>query len=160
MRFSLLLTSFILLLTACKSSQPTTNQQQTDAYLPTLLKPISLGMSMDDVIKTRPKVYPVNSVQETPRFVYTEELNTDMYSEVHYLFTKTTPKKLVEINLVHKDADAAYKTIQQFFGTQKNEKQNEWQKTLKDGTIVYATWRKKKVFIFIKVEETEKASEQ
>jgi len=159
MRFYFLFFSFIILFSACKTAQ-TTNQQQTDIYIPATLKPILLGTSMDEVLKARPKAYPVNSIQETPRIVYTEELNTDMYNEVHYLFTKTTPKKLVEINLVHKDADMAYKTIQQFFGTQRNEKQNEWQKTLKDGTIVYATWRKKKVFVFIKTEEAEKAPEQ
>lgn len=131
-----------------------------EVYLPTILDKIKLGMSLDQVLKLHPKAYPVNSLQETPRFLYTEDFETEDYQSVFYFFSKTEPKILVEINILHNSKESAEKTINQYFGEQKNKKQNQWEKELKDGTIVYATWDKKKVFIYIEEKKTEKGAEE
>ena len=138
--------SICLFLFACNTTQTTTK----DHYLPDVLQSVQLGMPMEQVLKLRPKAYVVNSVQNTPRQVYTEDIENDNYQAIDYFFDKTGEKSLVELNIRHTSEEKAEQTIRKHFGESKNHKQNEWQKTLSDGTNIYATWRKKKVFVFIK----------
>jgi hypothetical protein len=149
--YSLFLSLFSILINACNTTKEIPSKEN---YLPSILGTIKLGMTMGDVLQLRNKAYVVNSAQETPRHVYTEEFETEGYNSVYYFFSKNDSKKLVEINLYHTSKDAAAKTINDYFG-EKQRKQNQWHKKLKDGTIVHATWRKQKVFIFVDVPEEE-----
>lgn len=154
---------FILIittLTACIGSKTSTEAEEQ--YLPDIIKNVELGMSQSKVLKLRNKAYVVNSVQETPREIYTEDLESENYTSVYYLFDKTGDKKLAEINILHKSKEAAEQTIKAYFGAQKNEKQNQWHKVLKNGTMIHATWRKQKVFIYLEEKEikTENIREQ
>lgn len=154
---------FILIITlfsACVGSKP--NSDAKEQYLPDLIKNVELGMTQSAVLKLRNKAYIVNSVQETPREVYTEDLETEEYTSVYYLFEKTGDKALAEINILHKSKEAAEQTIKAYFGEQKNNKQNQWHKILKNGTTIHATWRKQKVFIYLEEKEikTENIREQ
>lgn len=142
---------FLTFFTACTSTKSTTDKQ--DQYLPDIIKNIQLGMPQNEVLKLRDKAYIVNSVQATPREVYTEDFETENYTSVYYLFDKTGSKALAEINILHKSKAAAEQTIINYFGVQKNEKQNQWTKKLKDGTNIHATWRKQKVFIYLEERE-------
>jgi flagellar hook protein FlgE len=145
---------FILVITvfsACVGSK--TDSETKEQYLPTIIKNIELGMSQNMVLNLRKKAYIVNSVQETPREIYTEDLETENYTSVYYLFDKTGNKNLAEINILHKSKEAAGQTIKAYFGTQKNDKQNQWHKILKNGTTIHATWRKQKVFIYLEEKE-------
>lgn len=154
---------FILIITvfsACVGSK--SNTEIKEQYLPDVIKNIELGMSQSTVLKLRNKAYIVNSVQETPREVYTEDLETENYTSVYYLFDKTGDKNLAEINILHQSKEAAEQTIKAYFGAQKNNKQNQWHKILKNGTTIHATWRKQKVFIYLEEKEikTENIREQ
>lgn len=154
---------FILIITifsACVGSKP--NSGIKEQYLPDVIKNIELGMAQSAVLKIRNKAYIVNSVQETPREIYTEDLETENHTSVYYMFDKTGDKTLAEINILHKNKKAAEQTIKAYFGEQKNHKQNQWHKTLKDGTTIHATWRKQKVFIYLEEKEikTENIREQ
>jgi hypothetical protein len=154
---------FILIITifsACVGSKANSDSQEQ--YLPDVIKNIELGMAQSAVLKLRNKAYIVNSVQETPREVYTEDLETEQYTSIYYLFDKTGEKALAEINILHKSKDAAEQTIKDYFGEQKNSKQNQWHKVLKNGTTIHATWRKQKVFIYLEEKEikTENIREQ
>lgn len=146
---------FVVLITACNTTKEIPSKE---SYLPHIIDNIKLGMTMDNVLQLRNKAYVVNSVQETPRHVYTEDFETEAYNSVYYFFSKNNSKKLVEINLYHATKEAAAKTISEYFG-EKESKQNQWHKKLKDGTIVHATWRKQKVFIFVDVQEEENNKE-
>lgn len=143
-----------LFIVACSETKNTSTPLNKDVYLPTILQNIQLGMRQNEVLQLRKNAYIVNAIQETPREVYTEDIETDLYTSFYYLFSKTGAKELVEINILHKSPEAAQKTINTYFGQQKNEKQNEWHKTLKNGRVVHATWRKQKVFIYLDKKET------
>lgn len=145
---------FILVITifsACVGTK--TDSETKEQYLPDIIKNIELGMSQSAVLKLRNKAYIVNSVQETPREIYTEDFETENYTSVYYLFDKTGDKALAEINILHKSKEAAEQTIKAYFGAQKNDKQNQWHKILKNGTTIHATWRKQKVFIYLEEKE-------
>lgn len=148
---NILILIIITLFTACTSNK--NNTMQKEQYLPDIIKNVELGMPQSAVLRLRKKAYIVNSVQETPREIYTEDLETSSYTSVYYLFEKTGNKALVEINILHQDKAAAEQTINNYFGVSKNKKQNQWHKTLKNGRIVHATWRKKKVFIYLDEKE-------
>ncbi|MFT5645971.1 MAG: hypothetical protein ACI976_000647 [Aureispira sp.] len=154
---------FMLIITvfsACVGSKSSSDTKEQ--YLPDVIKNIELGMAQNTVLKLRNKAYIVNSVQETPREVYTEDLETENYTAVYYLFDKAGDKALAEINILHKSKEAAEQTIKAYFGEQKNNKQNQWHKILTDGTTIHATWRKQKVFIYLEEKEikTENIREQ
>ena len=150
----------ITVFSACVGSKSTseTNQQ----YLPDLIKNIELGMAQSNVLKLRNKAYPVHSVQETPKEMYTEDLKTEKYTSVYYFFDKTGDKALTEINILHQSKEAAEQTVKVYFGAQKSHNQTLWYKKLKDGTTIHATWRKQKVFIYLDKKEikTENIREQ
>lgn len=155
---------FILLITilisACAGSQ--LDSKTSAQYLPDIIKNVELGMAQNTVLHLRKKAYIVNSVQETPREIYTEDLATEKYTSVYYMFDKTGDKALAEINILHKSKEAAEQTIKDYFGAPKNKKQNQWHKILKNGTTIHATWRKQKVFIYLEEKEikTENIREQ
>jgi hypothetical protein len=125
-----------------------------ETYLPEIINNIKLGMTMEQTLKLRNKSYVVNSLQATPRHIYTEDLDTDNFIAVYYFFSKKELKKLVEINILHSNKKAAEKTVNQYFGKTEN-KQNQWYKKLKNNTLIYATWHNQKVFIYM---ETDKKS--
>jgi hypothetical protein len=158
--FSGFLILIITVFSACVGSKP--NSDAKEQYLPDVINNIELGMSQSAVLKLRNKSYIVNSVQETPREIYTEDLEGEKYTSVYYLFDKTGEKSLAEINILHKSKDAAEQTIKDYFGEKKNSKQNQWHKILKNGTTIHATWRKQKVFIYLEEKEikTENIREQ
>lgn len=133
-------------LAACLAVPQSTKQ---DIYLPKPLQQVQLEMSMATLLTLRPNAYIVHSLQETPRHIYTEDLETNDINSVYYLFDKSDSKKLIEINILYKSEEIAKKSIINYFGEQKNDKQNQWYKTLKDGSLIQATWLNKKVFIFI-----------
>ncbi|BDS10284.1 hypothetical protein [Aureispira anguillae] len=144
---SIFLGLFILGISACVSTKKTPDQEQH--YLPPILQNIQLGMPKNEVLSLRSQAYPVHSFQATPREIYTEDIAAELYSSVYYLFAKTAKNELVEINILHPSEEKAAQTILDYFGEPKNDKQNQWHKTLKDGTIVYASWHKQKVFIYL-----------
>ncbi|CAA6828778.1 MAG: Unknown protein [uncultured Aureispira sp.] len=154
---------FILIITVFSACIGSKSKSETkEQYLPDVIQNIELGMAQSSVLKLRNKAYIVHSVQETPREIYTEDLKTEKYTSVYYLFDKTGNKALAEINILHQSKEAAEQTIKAYFGEQKNKKQNQWHKILKDGTTIHATWRKQKVFIYLEKKEikTENIREQ
>ena len=159
--YNLFTTLIIITTMSCNTTKTTATEE---VYLPAILDNIKLGMPMEQVLQLRSKAYVVNSIQETPRHVYTEDFETEAYQSVYYFFSKNGDKPLVELNVYHSSDEAAEKTVTTLFG-EKQSKQNQWHKTLKDGTEIHATWRKRKVFIFIDTEEgtnnkTEKTAEE
>ena len=113
--------SICLFLFACNTTQTTTK----DHYLPDVLQSVQLGMPMEQVLKLRPKAYVVNSVQNTPRQVYTEDIENDNYQAIDYFFDKTGEKSLVELNIRHTSEEKAEQTIRKHFGESKNHKQKQ-----------------------------------
>ena len=134
-----------LLFFSCHSSKMTTT---SDQYLPSFVDNVKLGMTRDQTLAIRKNAVEVNSFQETPRVIFTEDVDTEDMTSVYFFFLKQAPETLVEINILHKSKEAALKTINQFFG-EKHTKQNQWHKKLSDGTLIHATCRKQKVFIYI-----------
>jgi len=146
--------SSILIITifhACIGSKTDSNVK--DQYLPDIIKNIELGMSQSTVLNLRSKAYIVHSLQETPKEIYTEDLETEHYTSAYYLFDKTGNKALAEINILHKSREAAEQTIKNYFEEQKNKKQDQWYRVLKNGTTIYATSHKQKVLIYLEEKE-------
>jgi len=88
--YSLFLGLFALLMITCNTTKEVPNK---DSYLPSIIDNIKLGMTMDNVLQLRNKAYVVNSVQETPRHVYTEDFESEAYNSVYYFFSKNGSKK-------------------------------------------------------------------
>ena len=105
---------------SCHSSKKTTGSEQ---YLPASIDNVKLGMSLNQILQVRKNTVIVNSFQETPRIIFSEDIDSEDINSVYYFFLKEEPKKLVEINIIHKSQEAALKSINQFFG-EKQPKQN------------------------------------
>ena len=138
--------TLLLILVLCISCQ-TNSTLLSDAYLPSYLQQIDLGMSKDNCLKKRSDAVAVHSLQPTPRIIYSEEAPNDFITTAYYFFEKESPNNLVEMHFIYTQKEKALVLIQQLFGPQKN-KQNKWQKKLADGQIIYATLRKNKLFIY------------
>jgi hypothetical protein len=117
-------------ISACsRPAQPTHNTHSNKSYLPAFLKGIELGQDQATVLKLRPNTYPVNSLMATTWQQYTEDLEAENMTAAYYNFEKTGDKRLVSLELLHKNAAAAATTFKNFGGTVSSENAQERKRT-------------------------------
>ncbi|EJF55089.1 hypothetical protein SapgrDRAFT_3452 [Saprospira grandis DSM 2844] len=128
--FSLFFFLFLLFsLTACKKPKPVTvEQKRPNFYLPAELGNIVLNMSWKELQTKRPKMAPINYVQDALSFrkEFYEEIGRDSIKRVFYYIDSDSPQPLYEILVEYQDKNYMKEEAERLLGQPNSNNGSEW----------------------------------